>query len=158
MLQDFWRIIFLLVASLILGLAVNLFHPMRLPIWLREVKEPAIPVWVSKRLRTTDAKNAFLESSEGQAVLVDVRNKEDYQKEHIQGAINLPYYGFQRHYPEFAEKISKKAHLFIYCYHSECDIDSWVAKRLLILGFSNLTLVEEGFLGLKEQGLPTTAR
>ncbi|MEK9149650.1 MAG: rhodanese-like domain-containing protein [Candidatus Desantisbacteria bacterium] len=153
--QDLFRIVSLSVVSLALAILINGFHPMGLPIWLNEVKEPAMPVWVWKRLQTTDAQTALCKVSNECGLLVDVRNKEDYQKEHAQDSLNLPYYGFSEHYLGFAKKVAKKEHLFIYCYHSDCNLDTWVAKRLLISGFSNLTIIEEGFEGWKRLNLPT---
>ncbi|MDI6795257.1 MAG: hypothetical protein QME81_20745, partial [bacterium] len=85
--QDLFRIVSLLVISLALAILINGFHPMGLPIWLNEVKEPAMPVWVWKRLQTVDAQTAFCKVSNECGLLVDVRNKEDYQKEHAQGAL-----------------------------------------------------------------------
>ncbi|MFH0775099.1 MAG: rhodanese-like domain-containing protein [bacterium] len=158
MIQDLFRIISLLVASLVLGILVNGFHPMGLPVWLTEVKEPAMPVWVWKGLETKDAPAAFCKVSNGEGILVDVRNKEDYRKGHARDALNLPYYGFSEHYPAFAKRVAKKEHLFIYCYHSKCVLDIWVAKRLLTSGFSNLTIIEEGFEGWKRLKLATETR
>lgn len=155
MLKDLSRIIALLVGSLALAVLMNGFHPMGLPVWLSEVKEPGIPVWVGKKLQTTDIQTAFSKTSNGEGILVDVRNKEDYQKEHALGALNLPYYGFSEYYSDFAKRIAKKEAIFIYCYHWRCDWDSWVAKRLITSGFSNLTLIEEGFEGWKKLNLPT---
>jgi rhodanese-related sulfurtransferase len=144
-----------LVVSLVLGVFVQVFHPMGLPFWLNEVKEPAMPAWAWNRLQTMDAETAFYKVS-NECILVDVRNKEAFQKEHAVSAINLPYYGFSDHYSEFAKNVAKKEAIFLYCYHSECFLDSWVAKRLLALGFSNLTIIEGGFESWKELNLPTT--
>ena len=154
--QDLFRIISLLIVSLVLGIFVNGFHPMGLPFWLSEVKEPAMPTWVWKRLQTLDEKTAFYKVSNEGGILVDVRNREDYQKGHAEGALNLPYYGFSNHYSKFAKRVTKKEAIFLYCYHSECNLDIWVAKRLLACGFSNLTIIEKGFEGWKEANLPIT--
>jgi rhodanese-related sulfurtransferase len=154
--QDLFRIIFLLVVSLVLGIFVNGFHPMGLPFWLSEVKEPAMPAWLWKRLQTIDAETAFYKVSNEGGILVDVRNKEAFQKERAVSALNLPYYGFSEHYSGFAKNVPKDKALFLYCYHSECDLDIWVAKRLLTSGFSNLTIIEGGFEGWKKLNLPIT--
>lgn len=153
--QDLFRIMFLMFTSLVLGIIVNSIHPMGLPIRLSKVKTPGIPTWVWNQLHITDAQTAFEEVSAGQGLLVDVRDRKDYQKGYAQGAINLPYHEFEEYYPAFAKRVSKEEHLFIYCYGSiECVLSSRVAKRLLVYGFKNLTTIKQGFAAWKKSNLP----
>lgn len=153
--QGLVQIMFLLVTSLVLAIIMNTIHPMGLPIRLADVKTPGIPTWVWNQLHITDAQTAFEEVSNGRGILVDVRDRNDYQKEHAQGAISLPYHGFEGYYPDFVKNISKEEHLFLYCYGSiHCVLSSRVAKRLLVFGFKNLTTITRGFGAWKESNLP----
>jgi rhodanese-related sulfurtransferase len=152
--QDFGRLIILLSSSLVLAIIVNTVHPMGLPLLLSKVKRPGIPTWIWNQLRYSDARSAFQEVSTGNGILVDVRDRNDYYKSHVVGAINLPYHGFEENYPAFTNKVSKEENLFLYCYGTECGLSARVAKRLLILGFKNLTIIRQGFEGFKEADLP----
>ena len=156
--HDLVRIMILLLSSLVLAIIVNTLHPMGLPLLLTEVKRPGIPTWVWNQLRYTGVQTAFQEVSTGGGILVDVRDRDDYQKGQAQGAINLPYHGFEEAYPAFANKVSKKEHLFLYCYGTQCGLSARVAKRLLVLGFKNLTIIEHGFEAWKKSDLPIDKR
>jgi rhodanese-related sulfurtransferase len=156
--HDLVRIMILLLSSLVLAIIVNTLHPMGLPLLLTEVKRPGIPTWVWNQLRYTDVQTAFQEVSTGGGILVDVRDRDDYQEGQARGAINLPYHGFEEAYPAFANKVSKKEHLFLYCYGTQCGLSARVAKRLLVLGFKNLTIIEHGFEAWKKSDLPIDKR
>jgi len=153
--QDLVRIMFLLFISLILAIIVNKIHPMGLPIRLTKIKSPGIPIWVWNQLHFTDAQTAFEEVSIGNGILVDVRDMSDYQEGYAQGAISLPYRGFTDYYPAFTNKVSKEDRLFIYCYGSRYSVINILsAKRLLVLGFKNLTIIKGGFMAWVTSGLP----
>jgi rhodanese-related sulfurtransferase len=154
--QDFVKIILILVTSLILAIVVNAIHPMGLPIRLNKVKNPGMPEWVWNKLKSIDVKTAFDEISNGRGILVDVRMEKDYKNEHVQGAINLPYYEFEKFYPDFVKKVSKEEPLYLYCYGGvNCVLSSRVAKRLLVLGYKDLTTIRQGFSAWKKLNLPT---
>ena len=152
--QDLVRLMTLLLSSLVLAIIVNMMHPMGLPLRLTKVNRPGIPTWIWNQLRYTDVQTAFQEVSTGNGILVDVRDKNDYQKGYARGAINLPYHGFEEAYPAFANKVSKKEQLFLYCYGTECGLSARVAKRLVVLGFENLTIIKQGFEAWKKSNLP----
>lgn len=155
LMQDLVRIMFLLISSLVLAIIVNSIHPMGLPILLTNVKTPGIPTWVWNKLDISDAQTAFEEVSNGSGILVIVLDRNDYQNGYDQGAIILPYHEFEEYYPTFSKKVSKEEHLFLYCYGStHCVLSSRIAKRLLILGFKNLTIITQGFGAWKESNLP----
>ena len=153
--QDLVRLMTLLLASLVLAISINMMHPMGLPLRLTKVNHhPGIPNWIGEQFHYTNVRSAFDEVSTGHGTLVDVRNKDDYRESHAVGAINLPYYGFEEAYPAFAKEVSKQQNILIYCYGTGCALSPRVAKRLVVLGFKNVTIIEKGFEAWKKSNLP----
>jgi len=154
--RDFVKIILILVTSLILAIVVNAIHPMGLPLRLNKVKNPGMPEWVWNKLKSTDVKTAFNEISNGRGVVVDVREEKDYKKEYAQGSISLPYYEFEKFYPEFVKKVSKEEPLYLYCYGiTNCILSYRVAKRLFVLGYKDITIIKQGFSAWKKLNIST---
>jgi len=84
----------------------------------------------------------------GAPVVVDVRFRSEFDKGHVPGAIQTPFYA-----PE-ASKLpkNKSAELVLYCGHGQ---RAWVAKVLLGLqGFSNMTLLDGHMKYWREADLP----
>lgn len=77
--------------------------------------------------------------SEGKTdgVIIDLRKKEDFDKGHIPGAINIPfdkYDGFEGQQVEFPE-LSKTKINYLYCYELLCDLSLKAAKKFASLGY-----------------------
>lgn len=158
LIKDLVKILLVLLASLVLAIIINSFHPMKLPLWLGEVKRPGIPKEIWKKINFTNAKDAFEISNSSGVTLLDVRNREDYLKNRIPNAINLPYHGFEKFYQFFADKVSKDRQILIYCYSRQCGLSARVAKRLIVLGFTNLTVIQGGIEAWKKANLPIDER
>jgi rhodanese-related sulfurtransferase len=148
------RIMIVLLGSLVLAIIINAFHPMRLPLRLAGVKRPGIPKHIWNELRFTNARDAYNKVLAENRILIDVRDRDDFHKAHAIGAINLPYHGFEEYFPAFAKKVSNEEPLFIYCYGTQCGLSARVAKRLLVLGFKDLTIIRHGFEAWKKSNLP----
>ena len=152
--QDLLRLMILLLASLVLAIIINMMHPMGLPLRLTEVNRPGIPKAIWEKIDFTNTKDAFERSKAPGVILLDVRDRKDYLKNRIPNANNLPYHGFENDYPNFAKKVSKQHHILIYCYGTECGLSARVAKRLIVLGFTHLTVIRGGIEAWKKVNLP----
>lgn len=83
--------------------------------------------------------------------LVDVRGKEDYDKEHIRGAMSLPLDDLGK-----AKSLFKPDELIIvYCDSFVCSASSSAAKMLAGMGFHNVRDYKGGVREWKMGGLPT---
>lgn len=80
--------------------------------------------------------------------IVDVRAREDYEKEHIPGAMNLP----KDQWDTFAG-LSREVTNAIYCYSEECHLAAAAAMKFSEHGFPVMEL-EGGFDGWKQYNLP----
>lgn len=82
--------------------------------------------------------------------LVDVRGKEDYDKEHIRGAMSLPLDDLDK-----AKSLFKPDELIIvYCDSFVCSASSSAAKMLAGMGFHNVRDYKGGVREWKMGGLP----
>jgi rhodanese-related sulfurtransferase len=139
-----------------LGLLANAVHPMGLPLLLREVPSPAVPVWVWREVRTVDAAEAHRLWRQGSATFVDARDPEDFAAAHIAGSLSLPYWGFSAAYPNAVGRLPKHGPILIYCYGSSCGLSMRLAKRLLREGYENLIVLDGGIAAWEAAGYPAT--
>jgi rhodanese-related sulfurtransferase len=147
------RIAGIAVVSLILGVAANATHPMQLPLLVRK-GQPGLPNWVSERLKHVDTQGAIGLVNNSQVLVIDTRDEADFRREHIPGAISLPYHGFSAHFPRFSASVSRDRPLLIYCYGTSCGLASRVGKRLLGYGYTDITILHNGIAAWKAANQP----
>ena len=84
--------------------------------------------------------------------LLDVRGDEDFDKEHLPGAMAAPlgYIG-----EGIACCLVKGAEIIVYCGSTECTASEEGVKRLQDMGFTNVMRYKDGIKGWKDAGLPT---
>jgi len=83
--------------------------------------------------------------------LVEVLDEEDYNKEHIKGAMNIP---LERIGTEAKDKFDKEDHIVVYCSDFDCSASPTAAKKLDGLGFKNVYDYQGGKKDWKDAGLP----
>lgn len=82
--------------------------------------------------------------------LVDVLDREHYDKEHIKNAISLPL----NEIDEKAEKlIDKKEKIIVYCASFECQASTKAVKKLQSLGYQDVLDYKGGLKDYKEAEL-----
>ena len=85
------------------------------------------------------------------SVLIDVLPVEEYQKSHIQGAINIP---LDRLAQTCKKAYSLEQILIVYCSDNNCAASNLAAHKLAIVGFSNIFEYREGKKNWRKAGLP----
>jgi len=83
--------------------------------------------------------------------LVDVLDKEHYEKEHIKGAISLPWNDIER---EAGTVLRKDDLIVVYCASFECQASTKAAEKLLSMGYKNVLDYKGGLKDYKEAKLP----
>jgi rhodanese-related sulfurtransferase len=84
-------------------------------------------------------------------ILLDVRSKEDYAREHIKGARSLPLEELDR-----AKQLFKPGdNIIVYCDSFVCSASSSAAKLLSRMGFTGVRDFKGGLREWKINGLPT---
>jgi len=87
------------------------------------------------------------------ALLVDVRARSSYAKEHIKDAINIPLEELDSQ----IEMLPKDRPIIVYCGSVECTRSYFAARKLAPLGFK-VYRYTPGLKGWKEAGLPTESQ
>jgi rhodanese-related sulfurtransferase len=93
--------------------------------------------------------NSMIESGE-YLDIIDVRSKDDFNKSHIPGAINLP----KERWGSF-EGLSRDRTNFIYCYSQQCHLAAKACKLFAENGYPVMEL-EGGFDAWEKHSLPVS--
>lgn len=115
---------------------------------------PKTPVSLSPiEINLEEAYEHYYTMFEGKVVWVDVRDEEDFKKEHIKSAINVPLHLLN----EGLESLPREKSLVLYCYDPSCGESTAAAKILLRNGYKKgkIRVLNEGIAGWKEAGYPT---
>jgi rhodanese-related sulfurtransferase len=82
----------------------------------------------------------------GEFTLVDVRDSESYEQEHIKGAISIPLDEIEAR----ADQVLRKEDLIVvYCASFNCMASTKAAEKLITLGFVNVADYKGGMLDYK---------
>ena len=101
-----------------------------------------------QKVKLKEVKNLM---SDPTSILIDVLPEEEYQKSHIQGAINIP---LDRIAQTCRKTYSSEQILIVYCSDNKCAASTLAAHKLTILGFSNVFEYPGGKKNWQEAGLP----
>jgi rhodanese-related sulfurtransferase len=128
----------ILLAALIPAILTMAFHPRR-PAWNQETlapgeeRLPAVLAW-------------------GDSVLwVDARSAEDYEAEHVPGAILLNLESWDELLPKFLDQWSPEKKVVVYCSAATCELSHEVAERLRKNGISSVFVLKGGWEAWKSR-------
>jgi rhodanese-related sulfurtransferase len=93
-----------------------------------------------------------LQESPGRVILMDVREKNDYEVEHIKGAISVP---IGELLTRSVQNWGRDHEIIVYCGSFECPASSNAAKMLDDAGFENVLEYEGGLKDWKTAGFMT---
>jgi len=101
-----------------------------------------------KMLQSVDAKTVRAWLNEGKAVLIDIREPDEYVREHILEAHLVPLSGFNpQDFPNARDKIA-----VFHCHMGGRTRSA--ARQILATGFREVYQLQEGLQGWKAAGLP----
>ena len=103
-----------------------------------------------KHIREVSPADANQRRTQG-ALFIDVRETEDFNKEHAQGATHLSRGMLELKIEQAAPDTGKE----IICYCGGGSRSALAAESLQRMGYTNVTSMAGGFKAWKEQGLPT---
>lgn len=78
------------------------------------------------------------------AFLFDVRSQEQYEKEHVTGALSLPLKEFGKHLKKYRKLLSKESFIIVYCDGYDCYTATRAALRFVARGYKNIFRVTGG--------------
>lgn len=145
----------ILLLAVILGLAVNQVRSGRLPL---------VADWSPKAQLATDSGiNLEIPLEDAQALafprmalFLDARSMEQYAEGHIQGALNLPWDEFEKHFPQVMDGVPDDTVIITYCDGETCALSKDLAFALLQEGFFNVRVLVNGWTLWQQSGLPVT--
>ena len=154
MLRDWWqradpitdltRIVVIVVAALAAALLFN-------TLYLTPQQRAHGPT--ATQLPTIALAEAYELAARGEALIVDAEAPATYRREHIAGAVNLPYGELDAYYPDFARQIAKEQPLILYC-EPGCMSKDLVAEKLVADGYRDVCLLQEGVAEWRAAGYP----
>src|SRR5438105_3496028 len=92
---------------------------------------------------------------EENAQLVEVLPRQDYEEEHIAGAISIPLKELDREAPL---RLDRRRPVIAYCWDYLCDLSARAATRLEQLGFDPVFHYQPGKADWMAAGLPREGR
>jgi CRP-like cAMP-binding protein/rhodanese-related sulfurtransferase len=136
-----------LVLSLVLGIGLNLTNPHGIKI---------MPLFSSSETFNTIALPAAFEKfNNREAVFIDAMPANFYNKEHIQGALNLPLALFDIMYMLHFSAVEKDREVILYGRTISRRYDEDVAKKLMLNGHQNIKILQNSLSAWKKNGYPT---
>lgn len=85
--------------------------------------------------------------------VVDVRPEEEYNIDHIPGAVSLPFLTLYDS-PEMIDSWNRTQTLVLYCFKPTCKETMMMSDKLKRMGFKNILVLQEGFAGWLEREYP----
>lgn len=101
-----------------------------------------------------DAKTCF---DNNEAIFLDARPAEDYEAEHITGALWLCYESVEEDYDKVLGQTPKDRLLITYCSDQQCASAIKLADELVARGHTRVVIMLEGLPGWKDAGYPTSS-
>jgi len=163
-------ILYIAIASSLVGLIINFISPNGIPL----IKAERIINFVEDSLSIIDEgevsvdsntqKNAVDEAKaitlkqayslfNQDAIFIDARDYVEYEIGHIRGAITLPYEDFDK-YKSVLESISKDTPLVTYCDGADCDLSILLGDKLFEMGYSQVYIFFGGWIDWQENNYP----
>lgn len=153
-LSDLTRIIrnsaIIIIIVSVLAIIINFIHPNRIPLVAKQPYEIYVPcpdtIGEAKEI---DTKEFF--SLSGESAVIDARPREEFEKWHFSGAVNIPYDFLAPVCPLKIKEIValKKRYVIVYGDGDEPDSGRELAKELSGKGIKNVYYLKGGVKNLK---------
>lgn len=158
----------IILVAAILGFLTNLFHPDKIhiatsplpidfaPDSLEAEILPDIGIHQQK-IENSLEQPIFINKSQllsliknEQYLLIDTRSKNEYKKEHIPTALNLPYHSIVDN-KERLKNLPKDKWIVTYCDDERCDLSELMAYELFYSGYQLVAIYSDGLKGWRSE-------
>ena len=82
---------------------------------------------------------------------IDARSANDYEAEHVPGAILLNLEGWDELFPQFLDQWDPEKKVVVYCSSAGCELSHEVAERLKSADISQVFVLKGGWEAWKKQ-------
>lgn len=138
-----------LLLSLLLAVAVNLFRPEGLG-WHEDWTAEKLAKAPSSTQVTPQEALSFRDKSD--VVFLDARSPEAFAREHVPGAVNLPYDPFAPNLTERIASLPKTRMYIVYCDGAGCPLSSDLAQLMRLEGLDRVFVLAGGIEAWKAVG------
>jgi len=147
--------IFIILLSMALGIAVNLIRPDSIPFVETWSMADKLAAEGGDTLAITleDATALFADNA---AIFLDARSQAEYDRGHIQDAVNLPWHEVDNYFETVIMTLNPEAMYITYCDGEACLLSHDLAMLLKDLGFTRVKVLVNGWTLWKEHDLPVT--
>jgi len=97
-----------------------------------------------KNITDIDWETASLLIKNNNALLFDARPNNQFEKEHVPGALSLPCQEFGRYLRRYDNKLRKEAFIIVYCDGADCYTATRTALKFIARGYKNIFRVAGG--------------
>jgi rhodanese-related sulfurtransferase len=146
------RAVIIAALASVVGLGLNVVSSNPIP-W---VYVPPIEVELTGGVKATliDEKEARKLLEEEGTIFIDSRHKDDYEKQHVKGALFLCPEDKEEQFVAVQPLMPEDSRLILYCYGPQCDMAEEVAKFLVQLGYKKMMIMSAGFKAWKQADYP----
>ncbi|MCP4747226.1 MAG: rhodanese-like domain-containing protein [Desulfobacteraceae bacterium] len=152
--RTFYEVAMVLLVSVLLSFSAYLIRPDALPLISSGQEKP-----VEEELdgiAIISFKKAREMHQQKQAVFIDARTLDSYEKGHIEGSINLVPGEFEEWSEQIIEKFQLDQTFITYCDGPKCPLARDLAEKLTWLGFELVFYISDGWAKWEKAKLPTT--
>jgi len=155
--SPWWLHVFiLLIISVLAAWVVNVNRPNPLP-WWGDFATQKSEKTVQSGIAVLTPAQAISTLKAGTSQFVDARDPDEFSTGHIPGALNISADSLALGQADISG-LAKDRPFIIYCGSVSCDKSDELAKALKSLGFTNLSIMPEGFEGWQAAGGPVEAK
>jgi rhodanese-related sulfurtransferase len=145
----------LLLVTLVAAAVYNAATPFGIPWGPSPDNRVGIPRVFESRLPQIDAAKALSLYEAGEALFVDSRDEDDYERDHIPGAVSAPMRRWAEIWPDIESEFPRDRLLVLYCYGAHCGLSTRQGKELLRQEYGKLVVLDYGWSAWTDHGHPT---
>ena len=146
----FLRMAAVALGALVVGIIVNAYHPRGIR-W--EILKLSLPWTSDDGWSHVSADSAFSMFLGGDATFIDVRSRDDYRLDHIQGALSLPFFeDFTR--PELLERLDAQGTIILYDLERNASAPRLIARYLARKEFVSVHVIRGGYIEWLDMTFP----
>lgn len=158
---NFNKAIIIVMVSLCLGIVYNYFSPGGVPLFGFSIKKYISAELLKGQGASSpvihEPKNISLKEAlklhEANVIFIDARESEDYLNGHIENAVNIPFYEFDK-FEKMLKSIPMDEPLVSYCSGSDCELSIMLGNKLASLGYEKVFIFFGGWNSWSEAKYP----
>ena len=149
-----WQTLFIAMTAMVLALLFN--RSLAIPLPLFTSYEPETLLGEESRIITSvsvdriDLDLLLVLIAQGDVVLLDARSEDEFAREHIPEALNLPLGRFDEYYPDLAVHLAGDRTIVTYCAEESCPDAANLALKLTARGHGSVRVFQGGIAEWKQ--------